>query len=102
MKILILKPSSLGDVVLSLPVLRAIRRHWPGSEVYWWIARDLAPLLTEDPDLTGIIPFERRRWASPANWIALWRDVKWVRRQHYDLVIDLQCLMRSGIFAWLA
>jgi lipopolysaccharide heptosyltransferase II len=102
LKILILKPSSLGDIVQGLPVLRAIKRHLPRSEVYWWIDRNLAPLLAGDPDLAGLIPFERRRWATPANWIALWGAARWMRRQRFDLVIDLQCLMRSGIFAWLA
>ena len=102
LKILILKPSSLGDVVQALPVLRAIKRHWARSEVYWWIDRNLAPLLTEDPDLAGVIPFGRRSWATLSNWIALWGCLRWVREQRFDLVIDLQCLMRSGIFAWLA
>ena len=102
MKILILKPSSLGDVVQALPVLRAIKRHLPRSEVYWWIDRHLASLLADDPDLAGVIPFERRRWATPANWAALARAVRWLRQQAFDWVIDLQCLMRSGLFAWLA
>ena len=102
MKILILKPSSLGDIVQGLPVLRALKRHLPRSQVYWWIDRDLAPLLTGDPDLAGVIPFERRRWATPSNWVALWGAARWMRRQRFDLVIDLQCLMRSGIVAWLA
>jgi lipopolysaccharide heptosyltransferase II len=88
--------------VLALPVLRAIKGHWPRSEVYWWIDRNLAPLLAGDPDLAGIIPFERRRWATPSNWIALWDTAQWMRRQRFDLVIDLQCLIRSGLFAWLA
>ena len=102
LKILILKPSSLGDVVQGLPVLRALKRHWPRSQVYWWIESDLAPLLDGDPDLAGVIPFERRRWATPSNWLALWNTTLWMRRQRFDLVIDLQCLLRSGIFAWLA
>ena len=102
LKILILKPSSLGDVVQALPVLRALKRHWAQSEIYWWIDRNLAPLLSDDPDLAGVIPFERRLWATPANWRAVWGAVRWMRQQRFDLVIDLQGLMRSGIFAWLA
>src|ERR1035438_2595711 len=51
LKILILKPSSLGDEVQSLPVLRLIKRHLPASEIYWWIDSKLAPLLEGDPDL---------------------------------------------------
>jgi len=101
-KILILKPSSLGDVIHALPVLRLLRRHLPQSEIYWWIESGLAPLLQDDPDLNGIIRFNRKRWAEPRNWARLWRDVRWARVQNFDWVIDLQCLARSAIFAWLA
>jgi len=101
-KILILKPSSLGDVVQALPVLRLIKRHLPGSEIYWWIDSNLAPLLEGDPDLAGVVRFERRRWAAPQHWPEMWRSVLWMRQQRFDWVMDLQCLMRSGVFAWLA
>ncbi len=101
MKILILKPSSLGDVVQALPVLRALKRHRPDSRIYWWIEKGLAPLLEGHPDLAGLVLFHRRRWASPWHWGELWRSVMWTRAQHFDWVIDLQCLARSGAFAWL-
>ncbi|HVV73528.1 MAG TPA: lipopolysaccharide heptosyltransferase II [Verrucomicrobiae bacterium] len=102
MKILILKPSSLGDVVQALPVLRLLKRHLPHSEIYWWIESKLAPLLQGDPDLADIILFERDRWAAPQNWGELASSIRRVRHQHFDWVIDLQCLARSGAFAWLA
>ncbi|HUA38601.1 MAG TPA: lipopolysaccharide heptosyltransferase II [Candidatus Sulfopaludibacter sp.] len=102
MKILILKPSSLGDVVQALPVLRLLRRHLPASQIYWWIDSNLAPLLENDPDLTGVVGFERRRWAAPRHWPEMFRSIRWLRKQRFDWVIDLQCLARSGAFAWLA
>jgi len=102
LKILILKPSSLGDVVQALPVLRALKRHFPESQIYWWIEIGLAPLLEADPDLAGVVRFHRRRWASPWNWGELWHSVMWVRAQRFDWVIDFQCLARSATFAWLA
>lgn len=102
MKILILKPSSLGDVVQALPVLRLLKRHRPESEIYWWIDSALAPLLEGDPDLAGVVRFERRRWALPRHWPEVWRHVRWLRAQQFDRVIDLQCLARTGAFAWLA
>lgn len=102
MKILILKPSSLGDVVQALPVLRLIRRHRPEARVCWWIDSSLAPLLAGDPDLAGVVPFERRGWTRGANWIALCRSIAWMRAQRFDWVIDLQSLARSGAVAWLA
>jgi heptosyltransferase-1 len=102
LKILILKPSALGDVVQALPVLRLLKRHQPDSEIYWWVDSNLAPLLEGDPDLAGVVRFERRRWASPVHWPEMWRSIRWLRAQAFDRVIDLQCLARSGAFAWLA
>ena len=102
MKILILKPSSLGDVVQALPVLRLLKRRLPASEIFWWIDSNFAPLLEGDPDLAGVVRFERRRWAAPRHWPEMFRSLRWMREQNFDQVIDLQCLARSGAFAWLA
>ena len=102
MKILILKPSSLGDVIQAIPVLRLLRLHFHDAEIHWWIDAALAPLLEEDPDLTGIVRFERRRWRHWRHWPEVLDSVRWMREQEFDLVIDLQCLLRSATFAWLA
>ena len=102
MKILILKPSSLGDVVQALPVLRLIKAHKPEAEIFWWIDSRLAPLLENDPDLAGIIPFERNNWGLLRRWLELWRQIRWARAQNFDWVIDLQSLARSSAFGWLA
>jgi len=102
LKVLILKPSSLGDVIHALPVLRLLKRHFPDAEIFWWIDSALAPLLEGDPDLAGIVRFERKRWARPQHWPEMLRSIRRLRAQRFDLVIDLQCLARSGAFAWLA
>jgi heptosyltransferase I len=101
-KILILKPSSLGDVIHALPLLRLLKLHLPESRIYWWLLAELVPLLEHDPDLTGIIPFHRRRWRWPWHWNELLASIRGMRAHHFDWVIDLQGLARSGIFAWLA
>jgi heptosyltransferase-1 len=101
MRILILKPSSLGDVVHALPVLRLLKQHRPEAEIYWWLEASLVPLLEDDPDLTEIIPFERRRWATPRHWPEAWRSLRRLRHLSFDWVIDLQSLARSGAVAWL-
>ena len=102
MKVLILKPSSLGDVVQALPVLRLLKQHLPHSQIHWWLESGLVPLLEGDPDLAGIIPFERRRWSSPWHWDEAWRSLRRIRAEGFDWVIDLQSLARSGLVAWLA
>lgn len=102
MKILILKPSSLGDVIQALPVLRLLKLHWRDARIHWWLDSALAPLLETDPDVAGVVRFERKRWGNPRHWPEMARSVRWMRAQNFDLVIDLQCLARSAVFAWLA
>ncbi len=102
MKIFILKPSSLGDVIQAMPVLRLLKLHLPESQIHWWLDSNLLPLLEGDPDLAGIIPFERQKWTSPFQWRDVWRSARSLRAQRFDWVIDLQSLLRSGAMAWLA
>ena len=102
MKVLILKPSSLGDVVQALPLLRLIKKRVPKAEVSWWISSDLVSLFDGDPDLTRVIPFSRRAWGSPRHWGEVVRTVRDVRRERYDWVLDLQGLARSAAFTWFA
>ena len=102
MIILILKHSSQGDVVQALPVLRLLRLHLPKAEIFWWIDSSLASLLEDDPDLTGVVRFERRRWTHPRHWPEMLNSIHWMRACAFDWVIDLQGLLRSAAFAWLA
>ncbi len=102
MKVLILKPSSLGDVVQALPLLRLLKQHRPDAEVHWWLASELCPLLAGDADLATVIPFERKRWRSPTYWPDGFDQIRALRAARYDWVIDLQGLARSALFAWLA
>jgi heptosyltransferase-1 len=102
LKILILKPSSLGDVVQALPVLRLLKRHIPSAEIHWWIDTRLSALLEGDRDLAGVVAFDRKGWARPGYWPELLHNVLRLRAQKFDWVIDLQCLARSGAIAYLA
>jgi ADP-heptose:LPS heptosyltransferase len=102
LKILILKPSSLGDIIQALPVLRLLKLHFRDAEIFWWVDPRFAPLLEGDPDLAGIILFQRERWTSPLHWPEMVQSVQWMRAQHFDWVIDLQGLLRSAIFGWLS
>lgn len=101
-KILILKPSSLGDVVHALPVLRLLKLQHPHAEVFWWLNSDLQPLLAGDPDLQGIFPFHRHFWKTTGGWCDWLRKIRRMRAHRFDWVIDLQGLARSAIHAWLA
>lgn len=102
-RILIIKPSSLGDIVHGLPVLAALRRKFPTAHISWLAGRAFAPLLEGLPLLNEVIVFDRahfgRMWHSPRSFIDFWRFVADVRRRRFDWVIDLQGLFRSGFVA---
>ncbi len=102
LRILILKPSSLGDVIHALPVLRLLKLHQPQSRVFWWLETSLVPLLQDDPDLAGIFAFPRKGWFKPVNWNKVRHGIHDMRFQQFDLALDLQGLARSGIAAWLS
>lgn len=102
MKILILKPSSLGDVIHAVPVLRLLKLHLPQSQIYWWLDSGLTSLLQDDPDLAGVIPFCRKRWNNPRQWPESLARIRTLRAMRFDCAIDLQGLARSAVFGWLA
>ncbi|HYQ48182.1 MAG TPA: lipopolysaccharide heptosyltransferase I [Thermodesulfovibrionales bacterium] len=100
-KILIVKPSSLGDVVHSLPFLNAVHECFPDAEVHWVIAKGLEGLLDGHPMITRLIVINKDLWKKISRagdtvreLRQLYRDL---RREHYDLVADLQGLLRSGL-----
>ena len=101
--VLILKPSSLGDVVSAVPVLRGLKRSLPSARVSWLLNRQCAPLLAGDADLDEIILFDRkllgRAWRSPSAARSLAKLLRHLRKTRFDWVIDLQGLLRSGLLS---
>lgn len=102
-RILLVKPSSLGDVVHALPVLHGLRVRYPTARIDWLIAPAFAPLIEGHPDLSEAVLFDRRhygaigrRWGATRGFLRFLREL---RQRRYDLVIDLQGLFRSGFLA---
>jgi len=102
-RVLIIKPSAIGDIVHALPVLPRLRRRWPRAELSWLVTPAFAGLVQGHPLLDEAILFERGRfghgWYNPAALWDLGGFVLQLRRRKFDLVIDLQGLFRS---AWVA
>ncbi len=99
-RVCLIKPSSLGDVVHALPVLSSLRDHWPDAHLAWVVNRGLRGLLDGHPALDEVIPFDRSKVGlKPAGLAAIGRFLLDLRRRRFDLVIDLQGLLRSGIMA---
>ena len=104
--ILIIKPSSLGDIVLALPALAALRKSFPDAQISWLIRPEFAPLLENHPHLTEIISFDRKflgkAWFNPLALGALLSLIRRLRRSKFDAVFDFQGLFRTACLAWLS
>ena len=99
-RVCLIKPSSLGDVVHALPTLAALRARWPEARLSWVVNRGLRGLLDGHADLDEVIPFDRARARfTPDGLGASARFLADLRRRRFDLAIDLQGLLRSGIMA---
>src|SRR5258708_8371674 len=94
-RIAIVKPSALGDIAHSLPVLSALRRRFPDAHLSWIVNRGYVPILEGHPDLNAVIPFDRgalrKGWLTGS--IAFYRFLRHLRSQRFDMVIDLQGLL---------
>src|SRR5438067_10075403 len=91
-RIALLKPSALGDIVHSLPVLSALRRRFPQAHITWIVNRSYELLLQGHPDLDHVLPFDRG--AAGRDLVEAARGYAdfflELRRQRFDLAIDLQ------------
>jgi lipopolysaccharide heptosyltransferase I len=99
--IALIKPSALGDIVHSLPVLTALRRRFPDAHITWIVNRAYEPLLSGHTDLDATLPFDRtgargNLFTAARNF---YRFAHSLRSRRFDLVVDLQGLLRSGLMA---
>jgi lipopolysaccharide heptosyltransferase I len=94
--VLIVKLSSLGDVIHTLPAAQAIRAAWPHCRLGWVVETDQASLLHRQPFLDEVVEWDRRRWGS---WPGFLRRL---RRTRWDVAIDFQGLFRSGLVTFLS
>ena len=105
-RILIVKLSSLGDVVHALAALQDIRAALPHAQIDWVVERAFAPLVTRCSGVHAVIACDLRRWRHhplARQTLLDWRSFKSaLQAQRYDAVIDLQGLTKSGVVAWLA
>lgn len=106
MNILIVKLSSLGDVVHAMPAVQDIRRAFPDARIDWVVERGFAPLVQRCEGVGRVIPCDLRRWRKrpfAAQTRAEWGAFKTaLQSQAYDWVLDLQGLTKSALVAWLA
>jgi len=104
-KILIVKMSSLGDVIHTLPALATLRKNYPQAFIAWVIEESFQDLLHNNPDLDEVIVVRLKHWRrhwdmkSLNEFFAFFRKL---RRHRFDVLLDFQGLIKSGLIAFLS
>ena len=104
MNILIVKLSAIGDVVLSLPFLAALRKKYPRAHITWMVEEAAADILFDHPDLDRVMVSRRKTWIKQlkkGRFLDTAREIANFHRElksaEFDLTIDLQGLFKSGV-----
>ena len=103
MRLLIVKTSSMGDVVHATPVVNDIRRQHPGAVIDWLVEAPFAAIPQLHPGVRRVWPMAWRKWRGQLLRAATWRTMRSLRDdlrdQRYELVLDLQGLLKSALWA---
>lgn len=106
MRILLVKTSSLGDVIHNLPVVTDLHTHFPGASIDWVVEEGFADIAGLHPGVRRVIPVALRRWRksllTPSTWQEMGNFRTALKEQGYDLVIDTQGLLKSALIARMA
>ncbi|MFH1562887.1 MAG: lipopolysaccharide heptosyltransferase II [Nitrospirota bacterium] len=94
-KILIIRLSSIGDIVLASPLIRLVRKKFPQAKIDMLVCSEFEELISANPNLSQVILFDRKTGLK-----GLLRLCKKIRKERYDLVIDIHKKLRSSIICW--
>src|SRR5688572_10593662 len=98
MRVLLIKLSSMGDLIHSLPALTDAMQHLPNLEITWVVEPAFQEIAQWHPAVKRIIPMPLRG----KKYKQIWQAIKEIRSQKYDLVIDAQGLFKSAVISRLA
>jgi heptosyltransferase-1 len=104
-RVLIVKVTSLGDIVQALPVVADIKRAFPGVEVDWAADEAFAELVHWSESVDRVLCAPLRRFKKARRWgdlKAIWASVAELRAYRYDFIIDIHGVYKSAIIAFLA
>jgi heptosyltransferase-1 len=106
MRILLVKTSSLGDVIHNLPVVTDLRKNFPQALIDWVVEESFADIPRLHPGVHAVIPVAWRRWRKSlymrSTWLEMCAFRHRIRQENYDLIIDTQGLLKSALIASLA
>jgi len=100
MKILIIKLSSIGDVVHTLPSLQSIRNAYLSAEIDWLVEEEAGNILEGNPMISEIFIIKKNGWLK--DFRSTYNVFRRIRKTGYDIVLDFQGLFKSGIWVFLS
>ena len=100
MRILLIRLSSLGDIVLTTPAIRAVRTHFPNAYIAMLVAKQSAEILRENPHLDEIITFDRD--AKNKDTREMWRMNRLLRERKFTMAIDFQRKFRTEMLMYFS
>jgi len=104
MHILVVKTSSLGDIIQSFSAIAMVKKYYPEAKIDWIAEKPFCELLKAHPDMQNVIPIEARKWKRSLlkSRIEIRGAIKRLRTQKYDLLFDLQGNIKSGLITSFA
>lgn len=106
MQLLIIKTSSLGDIIHMLPALTDAARALPGLHIDWLVEESFAAIPAWHPAVRSVLPIAMRRWKKRPFFVQHWQEITQARQalrtQHYDWVLDSQGLLKSALWCRMA
>ncbi|HEX2580004.1 MAG TPA: glycosyltransferase family 9 protein [Rhabdochlamydiaceae bacterium] len=106
MSFLIVKTSSIGDVIQTFPVLEYLKQKFPTATIDWVIEKEYLSLVQSHPLVRHAIPFSSRTWRKALLPLSTWKEMKgftsFLRKEQYDVLFDLQGNTKSGLITGLA
>ena len=102
-RILVIKPSSLGDIIHTFPAVTALKKEFPDSVIDWLVNPEFSEIVAMCPAVDNCIPFERKKLGSFSKFLSeILKLKKSLSASYYDFIIDFQGLMRSSMVTKLA
>jgi len=109
-KILILRLSAVGDVIRTLPAVKALKEYYPSSSITWVVEEPSKALLESQPEIDEIILFPRKKWADGIKSARrIWTTVAEMRSfalglrgRGFDAVLDFHGILKSGLVSFFS
>jgi len=107
-KFLILRLSAVGDVIRTLPAVKALKELFPSSSIAWIVEEPSQAFLESQPEIDEIILFPRRKWTQGMRSVGeiartmeeMWGFVKSRRERRFDVVLDFHGILKSGVLSF--